>query len=130
MNVAANRRESPTLLLLRILGVNASDQRFSTKEPQGSAWSIGVANRRNRRLADSLIRALRDSDAGPVGDNEPYGIEDPYDYSLPTHGERRGIAHAMIEIRQEGLRDRADARLWAERVFGLATTGDQHLTQT
>ena len=79
-------------------------------------WVIGVSNRRDRRLAGSLIRALRDSGIGLVGDNEPYGIEDAYDYSLPTHGERRGIANAMIEIRQDGLRDPADARLWAERL--------------
>lgn len=79
-------------------------------------WSIGVANRRDRRLADCLIRALRDSDIGPAGDNEPYGIEEAYDFSLPTHGERRGIAHAMIEIRQDGLRNPSDARRWAEHL--------------
>jgi predicted N-formylglutamate amidohydrolase len=79
-------------------------------------WLIGVANRQDRRLADCLIQALQDNIIGPVGDNEPYGIEDAYDYSLPTHGEHRGIAHAMIEVRQDGLRDPSDARLWAERL--------------
>jgi predicted N-formylglutamate amidohydrolase len=80
-------------------------------------WSIGVSNRQDRRLALCLIKALQDQNLGPVGDNEPYGIEDAYDYSLPAHGERRGIAHAMIEIRQDGLRNPSDARRWAE---GLA----------
>ncbi len=79
-------------------------------------WSVGVANRQDRRLANCLIRALRENDIGLVGDNEPYGIEDAYDYSLPTHGERRGIAHALIEVRQDGLRDPSDARLWAGRL--------------
>lgn len=79
-------------------------------------WSIGIANRRDRWLAACLIRTLQDDDIGPVGDNEPYGIENAYDFSLPTHGECRGITHAMIEIRQDGLRDRADVRLWAERL--------------
>jgi predicted N-formylglutamate amidohydrolase len=88
-------------------------------------WSIGVANRRDRRLAVCLIRALQDNDVGPVGDNEPYGIEDAYDFSLPTHGERRGIAHAMIEIRQDGLRDPSDARLWAEPVAVASRRAEQ-----
>jgi len=88
-------------------------------------WSIGVANRRDRRLADCLIRALQANNIGPVGDNEPYGIEDAYDYSLPTHGERRGIAHAMIEVRQDGLRDSLDARLWAERLAAASRRAEQ-----
>ena len=77
-------------------------------------WSVGVANRRNRGLADGLVLALRASDIGRVGDNEPYGIDDDYDYSLPTHGEHRGIAHAMIEMRQDGLPNPAVAQRWAE----------------
>jgi predicted N-formylglutamate amidohydrolase len=90
-------------------------------------WPIGVANRRDRMLVDYLIRALQDNDIGPVGDNEPYGIEDTYDYSLPTHGERRGIAHAMIEIRQDGLRNPADARLWAERLATASRRAERQL---
>jgi len=88
-------------------------------------WPIGVANRQDRRLADCLIRALQENAIGPVGDNEPYGIEDAYDYSLPNHGERRGIAHAMIEIRQDGLHDPSDARLWAERLTAASRRAEQ-----
>ncbi len=88
-------------------------------------WPIGVANRQDRRLADCLIRALQENDIGPVGDNEPYSIEDSHDYSLPTHGERHGIAHAMIEIRQDGLRDSSDARFWAERLTAASRRADQ-----
>ena len=90
-------------------------------------WVIGVASRRNRGLTGCLIRALRVSNIGLVGDNEPYGIADAYDYSLPTHGERRGIAHAMIEIRQDGLRDPADARFWAEHLATASRRAEQSL---
>jgi len=90
-------------------------------------WSIGVANRQDRRLADCLIRALQADDFGPVGDNEPYGIDDAFDYSLPAHGERRGIAHAMIEIRQDGLRDPADARTWGERLAAASRRAERLL---
>jgi len=47
------------------------------------------------------------------------------DCSLPTHGKRRGIAHAMIEIRQDGLRDPSDARLWAERLAVASRRAEQ-----
>jgi predicted N-formylglutamate amidohydrolase len=90
-------------------------------------WSIGVANRQDRSLADCLILSLQENDIGPVGNNEPYGIEDAYDYSLPTHGERRGIAHAMIEIRQNGLRNPAHARLWAERLAAASHRAERRL---
>ena len=65
-----------------------------------------------------------------MGDNEPYGIDDAYDYSLPTHGERRGIANAMIEIRQDGLRDPADARRWAERLAAASRRAESLLPWT
>lgn len=90
-------------------------------------WSIGIANRQDRRLADCLIQALQANDIGLVGDNEPYGIEDAYDYSLPTHGEHRGIAHAMIEVRQDGLRDPSDARIWAEHLADAGRRAEQLL---
>jgi predicted N-formylglutamate amidohydrolase len=90
-------------------------------------WAVGVASRGDRRLAGCLVGALRDSDIGLVGDNEPYGIEDAYDYSLPTHGERRGMANAMIEIRQDGLRDPADARRWAERLAAASRRAERLL---
>jgi predicted N-formylglutamate amidohydrolase len=104
----ARLRRSSQLLSIHSFTANLSGVR--------RPWPIGVANRQDRRLADCLIRALQENAIGPVGDNEPYGIEDAYDFSLPNHGERRGIAHAMIEIRQDGLRDPSDARLWAERL--------------
>jgi predicted N-formylglutamate amidohydrolase len=88
----------------------------ATLNGQRRPWSIGVSSRRRREYAERLLRLLRDSKAGAVGDNQPYPIEDAYDYTLPTHGERRGIACAMIEIRQDALCDDAAVQLWAERL--------------
>jgi predicted N-formylglutamate amidohydrolase len=77
-------------------------------------WVVGVASRRARGFAAGLIHVLRGCNLGVVGDDQPYAIDDAHDYSLPTHGERRGIDHAMVEIRQDGLREPADAWRWAE----------------
>jgi len=61
-------------------------------------WHIGLMHRRDARLGAALLRLLREE--LHVGDNEPYTIQD-VDYTLPVHGEVRGIAHVGIEIRQD-----------------------------
>ena len=40
-----------------------------------------------------------------VGDNEPYSVTDASDYTIPVHGERRGLHHVAIEIRQDLIAD-------------------------
>lgn len=44
--------------------------------------------------------------------------------------ERRGIAHATFEIRRDGLRDPADARIWAERLAAASRRAEQLLPWT
>ncbi|MCG6895897.1 MAG: N-formylglutamate amidohydrolase [Thiocapsa sp.] len=79
-------------------------------------WHVGVAYRRDRRLAALLLPAFARSGDLRVGDNQPYGIDDEHDYTLPTHGESRGIPHAMIELRQDGLDTSAAIAVWVERL--------------
>jgi len=79
-------------------------------------WPISVAYGRDRRLADFLRPALERRGDLLVGDNQPYGVDDEHDYTLPTHGEGRGIPHAMIEIRQDGLGTPANIAGWVERL--------------
>ena len=54
-----------------------------------------------------------------VGENEPYQVSDQTDYTVPVHGERRGLPHVEIEIRQDLIIDPAGQRQWAERLAGL-----------
>ena len=67
-----------------------------------------------------LAHALRDLLAAPgdlvVGDNEPYSVTDDTDYTIPVHGERRGLAHVAIEIRQDLIGDEAGQEYWAARL--------------
>jgi predicted N-formylglutamate amidohydrolase len=83
---------------------------------QQRPWPIAVSYGRDRRLADLFLPALARYGTFPVGDNEPYPVEDAYDFTLPTHGERRGIPHIMIEIRQDGLSTATDRATWAVRL--------------
>lgn len=79
-------------------------------------WPIAVSYGRDRCLADLFLPALARDGIFPIGDNEPYAVEDAFDFTLPTHGELRAIPHVMIEIRQDGLRTAAAAATWARRL--------------
>ena len=51
-----------------------------------------------------------------VGDNEPYAVSDETDYTIPVHGEARGLMNSGIEIRQDLIADQAGQQQWAERL--------------
>ena len=63
-----------------------------------------------------------------VGDNEPYSVTDASDYTIPFHGEQRGLPHAAIEIRQDLIADEAGQRRWAELWARLLPQAYQRLT--
>jgi predicted N-formylglutamate amidohydrolase len=54
-----------------------------------------------------------------VGDNEPYAVGDASDYTIPVHGERRGLPHVEFEIRQDLIANEAGQRAWADRLVRL-----------
>jgi len=83
---------------------------------QSRPWQIGVCYGHNRGFAALLLDALSRNHAITIGDNEPYPIEDEIDYTIPVHGEGRGIPSAMIEIRQDRICSDADAATWATRL--------------
>jgi predicted N-formylglutamate amidohydrolase len=51
-----------------------------------------------------------------VGDNEPYRVTDLTDYTVPVHGEGRGLPYVEIEIRQDQISEPAGQAAWAERL--------------
>jgi predicted N-formylglutamate amidohydrolase len=77
-------------------------------------WHAGVLYNRYDPLAASLLALLRASGEQTFGDNEPYSVTDDTDYTIPVHGEKRGLAHVAIEIRQDLIAEEAGQREWAE----------------
>jgi predicted N-formylglutamate amidohydrolase len=78
-------------------------------------WHAGILWDADPRLARPLIDALAEDAALAVGDNEPYHgalIND----CMYRHGTRRGLAHALIEIRQDLIGTPAGAEAWADRL--------------
>jgi predicted N-formylglutamate amidohydrolase len=79
-------------------------------------WHIGALYHRDRTLPPLLIRALRAEPDLVVGDNEPYAASDQTDYTIPVHGEARGLMNTGIEIRQDLIEDHTGQQQWAERL--------------
>jgi predicted N-formylglutamate amidohydrolase len=79
-------------------------------------WHIGTLYQRDRTLPPLLIRHLRAEPDLVVGDNEPYAVSDETDYTIPVHGEARGLMNSGIEIRQDLIGDPAGQQQWAERL--------------
>lgn len=82
------------------------------------AWHTGVLWDKDPRLAVPLIAALRGDRALVVGDNEPYTGKLRGD-TLWQHGTCRGLAHAIIEIRQDLIADGVGQLEWAKRIGGV-----------
>jgi predicted N-formylglutamate amidohydrolase len=82
-------------------------------------WHVAVLFNRDPRLAHALAVLLRADGSLMVGENEPYRVSDLTDYTVPVHGERRGLPHVEIEIRQDLITDPSGQREWAERLARL-----------
>ena len=88
-------------------------------------WHIGTLYHRDTRLPPLLLKWLRAEPDLVVGDNEPYAVSDETDYTIPVHGEARGLMNTGIEIRQDLIADPAGQRQWADRlarIFGEIET--------
>ena len=83
------------------------------------AWHAGVLSLRDRRVAEPLLRALRDEGDLMIGDNQPYSAGDLTDYTLVRHGEQRALPHVELEIRQDLLDSGQGQDAWAARLARL-----------
>ena len=88
---------------------------------------VGVLHHRDTRLARIMLDLLAGEGGLVVGDNEPYAITDTSDYTIPVHGEARGLDHVEIEIRQDLIADPAGQARWAERMARLFIEADKRL---
>ena len=76
-------------------------------------WHVGVLWNRDPRLPVPLMRRFAAEPDLVVGDNEPYSGRDGHGYSIKAHAERQGLAHALLEIRQDLIADDGGQERWA-----------------
>ena len=79
-------------------------------------WQIGTLYHRDKTLPPLMLKALRAEGDLVVGDNKPYAVSDDTDYTIPVHGEARGLFNTGIEIRQDLIEDESGQQQWAERL--------------
>ncbi|MBV8926193.1 MAG: N-formylglutamate amidohydrolase [Bradyrhizobium sp.] len=91
-------------------------------------WHVGTLYQRDRILPPLLLKALRAEGDLVVGDNEPYAVRDDTDYTIPVHGEARGLINSGIEIRQDLIADQSGQQQWAERLARILTGIEATLT--
>ena len=90
---------------------------------------VGILYNRDARLAHIMLDLLRrEGDLG-VGDNQPYAVGDLSDYTVPVHGEGRGLPHVEIEIRQDLITDAGGQAAWAARLARLLREADARLRE-
>ena len=88
-------------------------------------WHIGLLWEHDDRailpLKSSLTELIPDI---CIGLNEPYAIVGPSDFSIPEHGQKRGLPHVEIEIRQDLIDSPKGAEFWADKIAeALIITG-------
>lgn len=78
-------------------------------------WQFSILWDQDKRIAGPLMEALRQDPELVVGDNEPYTGTLRGD-TMWRHGTERNIPHALIEVRQDLIRNEAGQRAAAERL--------------
>jgi predicted N-formylglutamate amidohydrolase len=81
-------------------------------------WHIGILWNRDARLAAPLMTRLR-TEGVTVGDNQPYSGQDRHGYTMPRHAEAAGLAHVLIEIRQDLIDTRQGADTWSATLYDV-----------
>jgi predicted N-formylglutamate amidohydrolase len=77
-------------------------------------WHVGILWDKDPRLAKPLLDGFATGGDLIVGDNEPYKGCLRGD-TMWQHATERGLAHAIIEYRQDLVADTAGQRAWADR---------------
>ena len=81
-------------------------------------WHVGVLWDKDARLAGPLLSHFEAENTLIVGDNQPYSGALEGD-CMWQHGTMRGLAHAIVEVRQDLIRDEAGQMAWARRLIEI-----------
>ena len=82
-------------------------------------WHVGAQYNRAPVFSQRINALLEREETLCVGDNEPYPVNDDTHYTIPVHGEQRGVVHTMLEVRNDLVGDLQGQMIWAERLAGV-----------
>jgi predicted N-formylglutamate amidohydrolase len=79
--------------------------------------AVGLLVRRDPAFALAFAAAMGELAPNElVAMNAPYEIEDDSDYTIPVHAEPRGLAHVLIEMRNDLIADQAGIERWGSLI--------------
>lgn len=89
-------------------------------KPAPRPWDIGLLFNRHETLSRHVLDEL-ETEASHLHStfNEPYRVCDHEDYTIPVHGEKRGIPNMLLEIRNDNIEHEAGQLAWAELLGGI-----------
>jgi predicted N-formylglutamate amidohydrolase len=85
--------------------------------PADRPWHIGLCWAAADGFSRHVLGVLAEMEPRLVlGHNQPYDVDMVNDYSIPVHGEGRGLPYVEIEIRQDQIATPDGQARWAERL--------------
>jgi len=81
-------------------------------------WHAGLLWDKDARLSQAMVAGLRETPGLVVGENEPYSGGLTGD-TMDVHCTRRGLSHALIEVRQDLIAAADGVEEWANRIAGI-----------
>jgi predicted N-formylglutamate amidohydrolase len=113
-----------------IVSLHSFTPRLANGSPR--PWHIGLLSDADRRATDRLLNNLAGESGLIIGDNEPYDGALKGD-TLYVQASARGLAHVLIEVRQDLIAGEAGAKTWAARlaphIIALNMNADLHETR-
>jgi len=76
-------------------------------------WAAGILYRASRLQGETVAQAMEEQSGTLVGRNQPYDLWQHSNHTIPFHGDRRGHAAVIVEIRNDLLATTPDLTRWA-----------------
>ncbi len=89
-------------------------------------WHVAILWAKDRSLAGRMLAGLAADPALVVGENEPYagGLEGD---TLDQHAITHGVPHALVEIRQDLIAEKAGISGWSNRLADIVPAAVESL---
>ncbi|MHC6157675.1 N-formylglutamate amidohydrolase [Bradyrhizobium elkanii] len=80
-------------------------------------WQLGVLSNRDGSFAERFLGSFQERNPTTIcAHNKPYVVDDKGDYTIPVHGEARGLPHLLLEIRNDLIGDPEGQHRWASLI--------------
>jgi predicted N-formylglutamate amidohydrolase len=87
------------------------------------SWNMSFLYREGAQYARQMAAIISSSEPDlHIGFNVPYQVNEDTDWFVMQHAEPKGIAHLLIELRNDQLRQPADIDIWVSRLAKATLT--------